>query len=624
MKITTLTPRSRGLVTQLVLVTALQFAVPAGFAQSNITELDPFITSATRTPVSAAQLGTAVDVISAADLQRRQINTLAGALNTIPGAPNFASGAMGASSSLFLRGANSNQTLFLVDGIRLNDPNTDYNLMLGGSCVSACDSLEVSHGPQSTLYGGEAMGGVVALASQPGSGDFSGRVFLEAGSFGTVQGTVDAQGQSGATAYTVSVSGGHTDNDRPNNEFDSMNMVARLDHSLSAGTTIGATLRGFEGRFESPGDRFTNDPDNTEDESNWLATVFADFNPGEDWAGRLTLGGQLREFVSVNPGAFGTQITTVNNERGVLDGQLSYAGWDGNRLTAGFTAEANQTTNDGFGDIHESQNLLAVFVQDEISLGEHAWVTAGLRSDDHDTFGRATTGRVTAAWQVLPERLKLRSSYGTAFRAPSFLDLYGESAFYEGNPDLEPEEAQGWDIGLDAYFGEGRGTASATYFDTHYDNLIIFDFGVFPGTTANVDQARTYGVETSGSWGIGTGTELRASYTYLEANNETNGTRLLRRPRHSGSLDVWHDFESGFDIGVGLGIVADRLDVNAQTFATIDAEDYLVARVYGSWQMTSDLRLRARIENALDASYEPVHGFPQPGIGGYVGIEWSY
>ncbi|MCF3649917.1 TonB-dependent receptor plug domain-containing protein [Synoicihabitans lomoniglobus] len=593
-------------------------------AQTPATPLDPFVTTATRTPVSAAQLGSAVDVISAADLQRRQVNTLAGALNTVPGTPNFASGAMGALGSIFLRGAESDQTLFLVDGIRLNDPNTDYQLFLGGSCVSACDSLEVSHGPQSTLYGGEAMGGVIAIAAQPGTGEPTTRLGFEAGSFGTVQGTIYTQGQLDATAYVVSITGGHTENDRPNNAFDSANLVARIDHALASGVRIGATLRGFEGRYESPGDRFTNDPDNTEDESNWLATAYAEFDPSEDLHVRVTLGGQAREFVSTNPGGFGTQVTTVTNKRGVLDSQVSYTGLAGHRLTGGVTAEANHTKNDGFGDIDESQSLLALFVQDEIALGEHAWLTLGLRSDDHDTFGRATTGRATIAWQVVPEQLKLRASYGTAFRSPSFLDLYGQSSYYAGNPDLNPEEARGWDVGADFYFADNRGTLSATYFDSDYDDLIIFDFGVSPGTTANVDAARTRGVETSGRWSVGEGTELRFNYTYLDATNESNGTRLLRRPRHSGGVDVWHDFGNGFDLGVGLGFVADREDVHAATFGTIDAENYAVARVYAAWQVRADVKLRARVENALDESYEQVHGFPQPGVGAYAGVEWTF
>lgn len=624
MKNTLPAPQSRVALSIVISAAAAILVSPSLTAQSAVSQLDPVVTSATRTPVTASQLGSAVDFVSGADLQRRQLNSLSGALDTIAGAPNFASGAPGAITSIFMRGAESDQTLFLVDGIRLNDPNAEYFGFLGGSCVSACDSLEVAHGPQSTLYGGEAMGGVVALSVQPGQGEPSGRIFLEAGSFGTVQGAVDAQGQRGATAYAFSLAGGHTDNDRDHNAFDSANLVARLDHTLASGLKIGATLRGFEGRYESPGTRFTNDPDNLEEESNWLATTFVEFNPSEDLTGRITLGGQLREFVSTNPGAFGTQITTVENERGVLDGQFTYDGWGNHRVTAGFTAEANQTTNDGFGDIHESQTLLALFVQDEITLAEHLWFTAGIRSDDHDTFGRATTGRGTLAWQVVPEKLKLRGSYGTAFRSPSFLDLYGQSAFYVGNPDLAPEDARGWDVGVDLYFLEDRGTASITYFDTDYDNLIVFDFGVSPSTVDNVEHARTHGVESNLRWIVGTGTELRASYTYLEAENQSQNIRLLRRPRHSGSIDVWHDFGNGWDAGIGLGFVADRQDVHASNFSTIDGENYTVARIYGSWQIRSDLKLRARVENAFDETYEEVHGYPVPGVGAYVGVEWSY
>ncbi len=595
-----------------------------GWAQTSVTDLDPYVTTATRTPVRSMQLGTAVDVISAADMDRRQVSTLAGALDTIPGVPNFASGAMGAASSLFMRGANSNQTLLLVDGIRLNDPNTEYQVYFGGACLASCDSLEVSHGPQSTLYGGEAMGGVIALSAQPGSGAPSTRVTLEAGSFGTIQGGVHLQGERDATAYALAFNGGHTDNDRPHNAFASANIVGRVDQRVSEQLKVGAAVRGFEGHYESPGDRFTNDPDNLEEESNWLVTAFAEFQWSETWTGRVTLGGQRREFVSTNPGAFGTQITTVQNRRAVGDGQFSYTGWTGHRVTTGFTLETNETRNDGFGDINESQTLLAFFAQDEITLGERAWVTLGLRSDDHDTFGRATTGRATVAWQVVPERIKARASYGTAFRAPSFLDLYGQSAFYAGNPDLRPEEAQGWDVGIDIYLAEQRGMVSATYFDSDYDDLIIFDFGVFPGTTANVERARMQGVESKAKWSIGSGTELRANYTYLDAINETSGARLLRRPRHAGGLDLWHDWGNGFDLGAGLGFVADRRDVHAGNFSTIEADDYLVARVYAAWQVNPRWKVRARLENALDASYEEVHGFPQPGPGGYVGVEWSY
>ncbi|HEX2100213.1 MAG TPA: TonB-dependent receptor, partial [Candidatus Synoicihabitans sp.] len=425
--------------------------------------------------------------------------------------------------------------------------------------------------------------------------------------------------------YAASLAGGHTDNERPNNSFDSFNLTARVDRAVTTTTTLGGTLRGFHGEYGSPGTIYTSDPDNEERESNWLGTGFAEFAPAPDFTARVTLGGQARRFVSENPSASGTtQITEVTNRRGVLDAQATYTGVDRHRLTAGTTLETNHTRNTGFGDINERQNLVAVFVQDQVTVTERLFLTAGLRSDDHDTFGRATTGRATVAWQAVPARVKLRASYGTAFRSPSFLDLYGESPFYVGNPDLDPERALGWDAGVDVYWPGDRGTLSVTWFDTRFRDLIVFDFGVFPGTTANVSRARTRGLEVSSRLVVGSGTELKLGYGYLEADDLSAGTRLLRRPRHTASVDLMQTWAGGWDAGIGVVAVANRTDVHAQTFETIDADDYVVARIYASWAINARIKLRARVENALDRDYEQVHGYPQPGFGAYVGAEWTF
>lgn len=592
-------------------------------AQSGVETLDTFVLSATRTPVAPGMLGSAVDSITAAELARRQVRSLAGALGGLPGVPLLASGASGASTALFLRGANSNQTLFLVDGIRFNDPNTNYELFLGGACVSSCDSLEVSHGPQSTLYGGEAVGGVIALRAERGRGAASGRVALEAGSFGTLQGAISAQGERGSWGYAIDVQGGHTDNDRPNNAFDSGNVVVRLDRTVNARLNVGMTVRSFHGVYGSPGSRFVNDPDNEERETNTLVTTFAEFRPSDSWSSKLVLGGQDRRFVSESPRSSSpAAVTLVKNRRGVLDWQNTFSGLARHRLTAGLTAEENHTRNTGFGAINRRQSLLAFFAQDEFSPFETLHLTAGFRSDDHDTFGRATTGRATVAWLPLPERLKVRASYGTAFRAPSFLDLYGESAFYEGNPELRAERARGWDAGFDWYLPERRGTVGLTWFDTRFRDLIAStpDFR----SVENIERARTRGLELAAEFRLPRGIEVRAAYTFLEADNLSTQVRLLRRPRHSTSMDLWYDFGGGFSAGAGATWVAQREDVHAATFARLDAEDYTVARLYAAYVANDRWSLRARVENLFDERYEPVHGFPQPGVGAFAGVEWHW
>ena len=592
-------------------------------ASAAATQLDPYITTATRTPAAPQTIGSTVDVISAADLARRQATSLSAALGGVAGAPHFSSGAGGAINSLFLRGANSNQTLFLVDGLRLNDPNTDYQVFLGGACVGGCDSLEVGHGPQSTLYGGEAMGGVVSLRAQRGAGAPTARVAAEAGSFGTIQGALTAQGERGANAWSFSAQGGHTDNERENNFFDSSNTALRLDRKVNERLAIGGTVRWFHGVYGDPGDRYTNDPDNVEREENVLATAFADVKFAEAWTGRAVLGGQDRRYVAETPRAGRvTGITVVKNRRAVFDAQTTYTGIERQRITGGVTAEANHTRNTGFGDINKKQGLFAVFVQDEISPVDDVYLTAGLRDDDFDTFGRATTGRATAAWLVAQRAVKLRASYGTAFRSPSFLDLYGTSAFYVGNPALRPEKARGWDAGADWYLANKRGTLSATWFNTDFTNLIASTANF--RSVENIQRARTRGAEVSVQTTLPGDVAVRASYTYLEAQNLTSNIRLLRRPRQGGTIDLWRDFGGGVSAGTGMAFAAHRRDVDAKTFRQIDAEDYTVARLYGAWQVNARLTLKARVENLLNEHYEEVNGYPALGFGAFAGAEWKF
>jgi len=604
---------------------ALACQAPALRAQDDQAGLlEAVIVVATRTPEDSRTLGSAVDVETAADLAREQVSTLAAALGAVPGVTALANGAGGSDVSAFTRGSDSDQTLFLVDGIRLNDANTDYAVFLGGARLGATDSVEVARGPQSTLYGSEAVGGVVSVQARKGAGDPTAQVSVEAGSFGSVSGAFDTQGRRDDWSWSLSASSSRTQNERANNAFEGSNLILRFDRDLSGALDVGATVRGFEGRYGDPGDIYTNDLYAHENEANWLATVFADLRPAPDWTARVTVGGQDRRYVSFDesPGVF-ADTTTVRNQRGILDAQATREGLGDHKVTAGVTAESESTRDDGYGGIDQHQTLVAVFAEDQWHPAPWAYLTGGLRYDDFDTFGSSFTGRATAAWLSPGKALKLRASYGTGFNAPSFLELYGVATGYVGNPTLRPERSGGGDAGLDWYLPAKRGTLSATWFRTQTRDLIVYDFSVTPGTTQNVGRALAQGVELEARLELAPGLKLRAAYTYLEADDLTDAARLLRRPRNSASADAWRDFGHGLSAGAGLQAVAGMQDVDALSFLTVSDPGYAVARVYGEWKATARLCLRARVENLLDKRYQPVNGYPALGRGVFATAEWK-
>lgn len=580
--------------------------------------LDEVVVAATRTPNELRTTGSVVEKITGEDVARRQVSTLATALNGSAGAP-VTTGGTGGATSIFLRGSNSNQTLVLVDGVRLGDSNALYANYIGGATPSWFDTIEVVKGPQSTLYGADAVGGAISINARRGEGAPTASISSEVGSFGTYGGKLAAQGEKGQWAYSTFVASQHTDNVRDNNSSDNSTLVVRVDRTLTDTVSVGSTIRGYHGRVESPDSNTVNDPNNYDTEQNWLATTFVELNPTEDLTAKLTVGGQLRRVVSKTPApnpGFGA-AGTLDNERALIEGQTTYSGLERNRITTGFNAEHSVGENSGTGDHTQSQ--WGTFLQDEINPIDNVYLTAGLRYDSFNRYDDKVTGRGSVAWLVIPDRLKLRASYGTAYRTPSFTDIYGFPAFaIPGNPTLQPESAKGGDIGVDYYLPDNRSILSANYFQTQYHNLISY---TGPGGSAqNVGKARTQGIELASTLYFGT-VGTKTAYTYLDLSD---ASKLLRRPRHAVDLDVWNDFGSGFTAGLGVHAVADSKDIDAVTFATIDGEDYTTVRVYAAWEVNDSLTLKARIENLFDEDYAAVNGFPSLGIGAFVGAEYRF
>jgi len=593
-------------------------SIPAGLtAQArDSTRLKEIIVTATRSPTPLATLGSSADVLERAELHRRQITSLREALGLLTGGTVLVGGAPGAVTSVFMRGVSSTQTLLLVDGIRVNDANTSYGSFLGGADVTGMGRIEVVRGPQSTLYGGAAIGGVVSMDAARGNGPAHAEMELEGGSFSSWRGDLAVSAGSDRHGVSAAFTANGTDNQRHPNGWDQRTQLLRLDQRIFAGLSAGATFRGLQQRYNSPGDiRSTNStPDGTTIFENNLATVWLEATPVSAWRSRLVLGGQ--EQFTQGTGRFdgGDEFKfNLTNSRRVVDWQNSVRLDRRVLVVAGANREWSTATSDGAA---QDERLWAWYTEAQLVPATPLHITAGMRSDDYNTFDHALTWRLTGAWSITRSGTKLRASYGTGFMPPSLAARFG-SAFQNPNPTIRPERSRGWDAGVDQDLFGGRGSISATWFRNTLRDLIVFEGADFPalGRELNLDRARTSGVEIGGRVATGI-VDARVAWTILSAKSLSESdpalARLIRRPRHTVAADLGLSITPRGVLGAGVAVVANRQDTDFNSFPSVrvDPGDYAVARLYGSYDLTARITFRARVENLLNAHYETVYGFP--------------
>ncbi len=581
--------------------------------------LEELVVSVSREAVRARLRTAATELVDQVELGRRQIHSLRDALRLLPGSTIVGTGGRGGTASTFLRGVNSNQTLLLIDGIRVNDGNADPGALLGGFEFSLGDRLEVARGPQSTQFGGAAIGGVVSVAGLVPEERAHFGLETEAGSFATYRARGFGSIRSGRVGLAAGGSFFDTENQRPDNQADQRTQYLRLEVQARPTVLIGGTFRGLQQSVSSPGDLRTSNttPVGLTTFENNLGTVFLDTKMTGRWGSRLTLGSQgyfLRGSSRFNGGD--EFVSRLKATRWVLDWQQ--------RVALGSAASAVGGVNAEWSDIDDNdgpkeERLRAGYLEISLTPTANLHLSAGGRHDDYTTFGARTTGRVAAGWFIPAAALKVRATYGTGFMPPSLAARFG-SAFQKPNPDLRPERSRGVDVGVDRFFARGRGVVSLTYFRNELRDLIGFEFGGPPdflGQSVNINRARTSGLEVSSRAEIGA-VDARFSYTLLSAEDLGAATdaerRLIRRPRHAISGDLtWSG--SRLVLGAGAAAAIDREDTDFNAFPSVrvDPGNYVDARLHAEWRITQGLAVRGRIDNLFGERYEEAYGFPALG-----------
>lgn len=602
---------------RFLLACALAVAPLSALAENaaDLSILDGLVVSATRSPQDPKHTPVAVTVLPLTELDTAQIGDLRTALAGQAGVTVVNSGAAGAVSSVFMRGAESHQTTFFVDGVRMNDRSALASSFLGGADLTGVERVEVLRGPQSTLYGSSAMGGVILIETARGQGAPAGVAQATAGSFDTYSGSLAVTGASGALGYTGSVAYIDTKNDRPDNAYRQWGTTARIDYAVTPNATIGATYRGQIANYEEPGSTFYISP-GTVDFKNHLVTVFGDVKPTEKFDSKLTAALHRRDYTYTS--SWGASPST--NQRKILDWQNIYEATDRLEVVGGMNYEDNAFTGSG---VDYGERLVAEYLSAVLRPVDAVTLTLGVRNDDYDTVGNASTWRAAAAWRVRPAT-KLRASYGTAFTAPSSEDYFGVPSWGQlPSPGLKPEKSYGWDVGVDQELAGGQVTASATWFSNRYRDKYswqIVDWTFYTGQIVNIDRATSQGVELAIEALPLETVRTRLAYTYLDTEDESTGARLIRRPRHTLDFDANVHVTKAWLFGAGMHVVSDRLDSGPVTLPS-----YTTVRFYTSYALGGKKPvLQLRVENALDRAYEETSGYPALPVAVYGGIEWRF
>ncbi|MBM4185693.1 MAG: TonB-dependent receptor [Gemmatimonadetes bacterium] len=579
--------------------------------------LAELVVTAHRDSVPPRVRPSAADVLGPAERAARGALRLGDALALLPGTTIVTSGAPGGVASTFLRGVNSNQTLLLIDGIRVNDANTLGSALLGGFDLDRHDRVEVVRGPQGPLHGGAAIGGLIAIRAETPAADRASAT-VSAGHFASYQGLFD--GAIVRPRWSASVGGSFADaeNERPLNETDRRSQRAAVTVRPTDRLEVGVTGRGLQSSYRSPGDLRTSNstPDGLTKFDHLLVTGFANAALTDRWVSRLTLGGQ-RYFLEGRSRFNGGSefVSRLATSRRVVDWHHRLAVADWLSTVAGVTADWSEVT-----DQEETRNERQRGGYLELSLRPRPdlAITAGVRHDDHKSYGGSSTGRIGVGYFIPKMRTKIRGTFGTGFLPPSLTARYG-GPFQRGNPGLLAERSRGWDAGIDQYLLADRAVASLSLFGNALRDLIGFESAPFPelGRAVNIARARTRGLELAGRAAVGR-IDGRMAYTWLTATDLAALTpeteRLIRRPRHAIALDLaWSSSRAGFGVSARGAFDREDADFNAFPSARVDPGDYLDLGLRGRWRMAGNVGAEVRADNLTDNRYEDVYGFPALG-----------
>jgi vitamin B12 transporter len=609
------------------------------FAEDNETELKAIEITATRTSIEEDNPASALTVITQEEIQQKQHMQLKDILREQMGVNIVSPGRLGAPASVFMRGANSASTLVLIDGVQVKS-NTTGSFDMKNVQMDNIERIEILRGPQSTLWGADAVGGVINIVTKRGKGDPSHSISLEAGSWETFKESFSSSGALGKFDYSASAS--RTDS----NGFSAFNKdrgalekdrYANNTFSTKAGynfwddarveliTRLTRAKNDFDGfASDVPGNQSTN-------ETFYFATPFQKAIT-KWWDAKINLNFNYDKLESTDTNTFiGNSLITsrtytvdFQNNVSINDNLSTVFGFEYQITNGENTTAASAFSPASFFEFENKSQ--GYYLQSTATLFDSLNLTAGFRQDFNTRFDNKLTYKFEGAYKIKtePVNIKIRAAYSTGFRAPSINQLIFPNF---GNLNIKPEESENREVGIEFDMFSGRLAFGSNYFNVDYTDLIepvLIDPINFIFQAQNFGSASSEGFENFIRLQILSNLDVTATHTWNNAVDNSDGSTLARRPKNIFSVSLHHNWNKKLDsiVTVSYRSALDQATVGSASPRRVGGR--ALVRAAMSYQINKFIKLTARGENLLDQDYEEPFQTGTEGISGYGGVVLTF
>jgi len=623
---------------------------------SGFYKLTDVVITATLTSSNTIELANSISTIDSAELTNRNSFNTFDVLKNEYGMSFSQQGTKASVSNVYIRGANSSHTLVLIDGVEVNlpsDPSNFYNFF--SLPTENISRIEVLRGPQSTLYGSNALAGVINIISAQGTGKPVFNFSAEGGSYNTFKGTLSSLGKIDKFNYSIALSKIKSDGysaaadkyntdlfnsfERDGYQLDNINSILGYEFSDNFKTDFVIRFN----KSKSDLDQSMGSPEFWDDPT-YIFEQEEFFIRGQGKLGLLDNKWNqkfgITYFSNIRDYSFDTSAASAYSSWSNYDGKKYKADWQNdfqffknNLISAGVEFEIEEMASEyylissfnppDYASIIPKTNVntFGIYLQDQFKVGESFFGTVGIRINENSQFGSAFTYRIAPAYMFWQTGTKLKASLGTGFKAPSL--FYLNDPLY-GNEDLNPEKSLGWDVGIEQFFWSEGFSFGATYFFNKFDDMFGFDPITFKAV--NINKAQTNGVEIFTKAVLAQGLDAKANYTYTNAIDKSENTpdfdkKLVRRPEHKAGLFLSYSFTESANTNIEFIYVGEREEPDFINYPSrIIMPDYFLINLAAHYDLFSFLRLQGRIENLLDKQYEEIYGYGTAGFSIYGGI----